>query len=140
MIEQSQIPAVQLKVLTDALRLAELEHHQDIPLREDFNHIPVGCSCGMLYSRDAGWEECKEHLREMLAQAVVRALHRPCESCLGTGMWHRFRADFECPDCDGRGRTLTPLPPMAFQDADGATWVVDELLHGTGRAVVHRDE
>jgi hypothetical protein len=111
---------IELKMLTTAIAEAEVEHHQHIP-----QSLPVGCSCGITYREGFEWEESKQHLREVAARATLGALHRPCDHCLGSGIWRRLRRDYECPECGGRGRTLTPLPPMTFQDPDGDTWVVD---------------
>lgn len=141
-MDEDPYSVVQLNVLTDAIHLAEVEHHQDIPLREDFNHIPRGCSCGLTYDPARAWEASKRHLREVAARAVVAALHRPCDSCLGSGIWHRLRQDYECPECGGRGRTLTPLPEMTFQDPDGSTWVVEGFEARERDSIwaqVHRD-
>jgi hypothetical protein len=125
-MDEAPFSVLQLSELTEALRLAESEHRQELPLL-DGGHIPVGCSCGVSYGPNAGWEDSKQHLREVMARAMLGALHRPCDSCLGSGIWRRLRRDYECPECDGRGRTLTPLPPMAFQDDEGNPWVVDRL-------------
>lgn len=141
-MDEAPYSAVQLSVLTEAMLAAEEEHHQNIPLREDFKHIPVSCSCGVVYDTNTAWENSKAHMREVAARAILSALHRPCESCLGSGVWQRLRQDYECPECGGLGRTLTPLPAMTFQDSEGGTWVVDgfgaEGRDGTF-VQVHRD-
>lgn len=126
MSDESPFPAIHLNTLAEAMKVAEEAHRQNIPIRSTADStVPVNCSCGLVYSAGSAWSECKAHQREVLALAMLAALHRTCETCLGSGLWHKFRATFECPDCDGRGRTLTPLPPMHFQDASGAAWVVD---------------
>lgn len=142
MISEHPDSAIQLNLLAEAIRTAEDEHHQDVPLREDFDHVPVGCSCGVQYNPKVGWAESKGHLREVAAQAVLAALHRPCESCLGTGTWVKMRAEFECPVCEGRGRTLPALPPMVFQDRSGAAWAVADFDDTSADAIwvlVRRD-
>lgn len=129
-------------MLAEAIRGVEEGHRQNVPLREDFNHVPIDCSCGLQYGRDAGWDESRQHLREEMARAMLTTLQRPCESCLGSGTWQRMRSDFVCPDCGGRGRTIMPLPPMVFQDRDGETWVVDGFEANDpslGWARIHKD-
>lgn len=115
-----------LDLLTDAMLEAEAAHRQQVPLEGGLACAPVGCSCGLTY-RSPGWDASKRHLHEVAARALVGTLRRPCDSCFGSGLWHRLDHDYECPECDGRGATLTPLPPMTFQDHDGHTWVVDKL-------------
>lgn len=103
--------------------------------------MPVGCACGAEYGPD-GWAESKRHMQEVFALAVVRALHRPCETCLGSGTWHKMAGILICPDCDGRGRVLTPLPPLVFQDERGDTWKVEKFEDREGdmcSALVWRD-
>jgi rubredoxin len=141
-MDDPRIPAIQLNLVTEAIRDAEDAHRQHVPLREDFNHVPTDCSCGHEYARDVGWEESRRHLREEMARAVLNALQRPCESCLGSGVWERMRTDYECPECGGQGRTIMPLPTMVFQSTDGETWVVDGFEANDpalGWARVHKD-
>lgn len=133
MITDPPEPAIQLNVLVEAIAEAEAAHIPNIPLREDFQHVPVGCSCGERFA-EPGWPAGRRHMREVIARAVMRALHRPCETCHGSGQWRKMAGLLICPDCDGRGKVLTPLPPMVFQDERGYIWHVEEDLAG------HEDE
>lgn len=118
-------PAIDLGPLVEALEEVEGAHRPSIPLREDMQHLPTGCSCGKQFSAGDEWAQTRRHLREEMALAVVRALHRPCETCLGSGIWQKLRQDMICPDCEGTGRVITPLPPMMFRDHNGVMWWVD---------------
>lgn len=141
-MDEPTLPAIQLKVLIEALKVAEDEHRPQLSLREDFNHTPTECSCGVEFGQ-AGWDGARAHLHEMMARSAIKALHRPCDNCLGAGVWHRSQGDFICAECDGRGQTLTPLPAMTFQDQGGQAWIVDGFETTNPAAVwarVHKDE
>lgn len=139
MITDLTIPGINLTDLVVAVEEAEDEHRQIIPLREDMRHVPVGCACGLGYSSNDPMGGARRHMQEVRAHAVVQALHRPCDSCLGTGTWTKMRGTFECADCEGRGRTLTPLGRNRFFDEDDRTWTVqgiEDVEEGWGRAWV----
>lgn len=118
-------PVIDLSPLVAALAEVEGAHRPTVPLREDMQHVPTACSCGKRFAAGEAWVEARQHLREEMALAVVRALHRPCETCLGSGVWRKLRQDMECPDCEGAGRVITPLPPMMFRDHDGKMFWVE---------------
>lgn len=102
-------------------------------------HVPVSCSCGKRYD-DPGneWAQSRRHIREVQALAVVRALHRTCDTCEGRGIWRKMKGDLICPDCDGTGRVITPLPPMMFQDEQGHPWRVDEIIRASSEDLPDR--
>jgi hypothetical protein len=118
-------PVVDLPALVDALAEVEVAHRPNVPLREDMQHVPVSCSCGRQFASGNEWEQARRHLREEMALAVVRALHRVCETCLGSGIWRKLRQDMECPDCEGTGRVLAPLPPMMYRNDEGQMFWVE---------------
>lgn len=118
---------IDLAPLVESLEQIEAAHRPNIPLREDMQHTPTGCSCGKQFTGGDEWGQARRHMREESALAVVRALHRPCETCLGSGVWQKLRVDMICPDCEGTGRVMAPLPPMMFRDHDGAMFWVDRV-------------
>lgn len=115
--------AFNLSDLVEAIAAAEHDHRLHIPLREDFNHTPIGCTCGEQF--EDGWSDARRHLREAHAEAVIQALRRPCETCHGSGTWRKMTGLLTCPDCDGLGVVLTPLPPMLYRDRNGQVWSVE---------------
>lgn len=90
----------------------------------------TGCSCGVQYMSADPFSESRAHLRETVLVDTLRTLTGPCPLCRGSGTWRKLAGELTCPDCDGFGRTLLPLPPMQYRDATGAVWQVTNATKG----------
>jgi hypothetical protein len=118
---EDEFPGVDLKHLVDLVQDAEDAHVQ----RRAPNSLELtGCSCGVRYGSFDPYAESRAHLREAILVDVLRGLTGPCATCRGSGTWRKLTGSLTCPDCDGFGRTLFPLPPLQFRDEEGAVWQV----------------
>lgn len=116
-----EFPGVDLNQLVDLVKDVERDHIQQ---RATGCLELIGCSCGMRYASADPFAESRAHLREAILVDTLRALTGPCTTCRGSGTWRKLAGNLTCPDCDGFGRTLFPLPPMQFRDEQGAVWQV----------------
>jgi hypothetical protein len=82
------------------------------------------CSCGVTFTGADPFIESRAHMREVLVRAALQELSGPCLACRGSGVWRDGRTAVKCPDCDGVGTTMVPLPPMQFRDVQGDVWRV----------------
>lgn len=123
-----------LEKIDAAVLEAERRHMQ---LRTEGELHLMGCSCGMRYGSDDPFAESHAHLRQVAAMATISAITGVCDTCQGSGLWEKFRGTLTCPDCDGLGETVLPLPPMHYRDLKGVVWVVTKQL-GFERALVER--
>lgn len=112
---------VDLEFLLGMVEDAERDHVQQ---RAPDSLDLVSCSCGVAYTSQDRFGESRAHLREAILVETLRTLSGPCATCRGSGTWRKMAGELTCPDCDGFGRTLFPLPPMQYRDAKGAVWQV----------------
>jgi hypothetical protein len=131
MVLEDEFPGVDLNLLVELVRDAEGDHVQQ---RAVGRLELTGCSCGVRYGSDDPFAESRAHLREAILIDTLRALMGPCATCRGSGVWRKLAGELTCPDCDGFGRTLFPLPPMQYRDEQGAVWQVTKA--GKGYAYV----
>ena len=127
---------VALEQLTKVVGDTEVDH---APVREQ-GLEPVACRCGESFDdTDDRFAAYRGHVRRAVVAALVGALTGPCDTCRGRGVWTKMAGTLPCPDCDGSGETLLPLPAMHFRDREGAVWQVMELLDDTRAVVSKRD-